>query len=197
MRVADTLADEFGFSQTGSGGYTSSYIRVAHARGELPFRLDHKDNTIQWDQPLSLVDYKVLIWCFEALRETVHPWAFLSREAIREMLAAPGAAMKVMPLVDKVMLHLRTALRAPNMEIFLATITALRQLIQCIGEQPIHHHLPQLITPLRKWMYNPRTGDAVLDTFRDLISAAGEKKNQVFKIIHSRVPTFDELPSRH
>lgn len=47
---------------------------------------------------------------FQGLRETKHPYTFVSREGFRELLLVEGASEKIRPLLPKVVPALRAAL---------------------------------------------------------------------------------------
>ena len=48
--------------------------------------------------------------CFEGLLETEHPYSFVSNQALKELLEAPGASEKVIPIIGKLIMPLRMAL---------------------------------------------------------------------------------------
>ena len=48
--------------------------------------------------------------CFEGLLETEHPYSFVANQALKELLEAPGASEKVIPIIGKLIMPLRMAL---------------------------------------------------------------------------------------
>lgn len=60
-----------------------------------------------------------MIICFEGLIEMDHPYKFASRQCTKELLQSEGAYDKVVPLLQKVFVPLRTALGHDTDEVFL------------------------------------------------------------------------------
>jgi len=67
----------------------------------------------------------ILIICFEGLSETKHPYNFVARQSIKEMLSANGAYEKVVAILPKLINPLRSALMISNVEIFDETLDIL------------------------------------------------------------------------
>ena len=82
---------------------------------------------LQWDTPPSEISYDpLLISCFEGLQETEHPFVFVARQAVRDLLAAEAAPDKTVPLVPRLVLPLRMALTSSNVEVFKAGLETLK-----------------------------------------------------------------------
>jgi hypothetical protein len=96
-----------------------------YSAGGIPCRIEHGSVRLKlkWDiEPDSKyillileLDYDpILLVCFEGLLETDHPYNFASRQCIKEMLKAPGAYDKVVPIISKIINPLRMALSTNN-----------------------------------------------------------------------------------
>jgi len=59
-----------------------------------------------------------LITCFEGLVETTHPYNFIAKQAIKELLESPGAAEKTIQLLPRIVTPLRLALSNQNTTVF-------------------------------------------------------------------------------
>ena len=67
----------------------------------------------------------ILITCFDGLLEDKHPYNFIARAVIRDMLDCPDAADKCIPIVQKIVWPLRTALSSKNLKVYEASIDSL------------------------------------------------------------------------
>lgn len=55
-----------------------------------------------WAVPVEQLDYAALLpLCFEGLRETAHPYTYIARQAIADLLSAEGAGPKALPVLDR------------------------------------------------------------------------------------------------
>ncbi len=65
--------------------------------------------------------------CSSILTHTIyreHPYVFISRLAFKELLEAEGGPEKALPLVARIVPHIRTALRSPDKDTFQAGLNA-------------------------------------------------------------------------
>nr|DBA29283.1 TPA: hypothetical protein GDO54_009523 [Pyxicephalus adspersus] len=66
---------------------------------------------LQWERPPETIPFDpLLINLAEGLRETRHPYTFVSQEGFKELLMVPGAADKALPLLPKLAAALKGAL---------------------------------------------------------------------------------------
>eukprot|EP00727_Mastigamoeba_balamuthi_P008547 m51a1_g4314 hypothetical protein (504) ;mRNA; f:45474-48975 len=127
-------------------------LSQAYARGDIPCHINHGcvRATVQWSQAPQCLDYDpLLLFLVEGLIELEHPYVFLAREGVKDLLAAPGGREKTLPLVGRVCASLRVPLRHQNLDIFLAGANALHQLVRCVGAPAVLPHFEPLIAPLR------------------------------------------------
>ena len=82
---------------------------------------------LQWDVPPVELPYDpLLITCVEGLQETEHPYVFVARQAVKDLLVSDGAADKTIPLIPRVVLPLRMALMNSNAGVFQAGMETLK-----------------------------------------------------------------------
>uniref|UniRef100_A0A8C0LUS2 Parkin coregulated like n=2 Tax=Canis lupus familiaris TaxID=9615 RepID=A0A8C0LUS2_CANLF len=79
------------------------------------------------------------------LRETRHPYTFVSKEGFRELLLVPGASEKAVPLLPRLIPVLKAALVHLDDEVFARGLNALVQLSVVVGPS-LNDHLKHLLT---------------------------------------------------
>eukprot|EP01137_Pigoraptor_chileana_P037050 Opistho-2@33567 len=179
------------FFKGGSSGKKSQFESV-YSNGGIPCRLMHGSvkHKIQWDAPPESLAYDtVLIHIAEGLRETIHPYCFLARTGYKELMEAPGAAGKVIPLLPKVVASLRTALVSDNKDVFIAALEALAQTSNTVGGE-LTPHLKVLLPPLSKQLMDKTNRDRVTDVLNSLEGNGGR---EALAVIKSKVPTYQAL----
>ena len=72
------------------------------------------------------------------MRETKHPYTFVSIEGFKDLLTAPDAATKASPLLTKMAPSLRAALSSRDPGAFERGLTALAHLSDCVGTNLDH-----------------------------------------------------------
>ncbi|NWU40285.1 PACRL protein, partial [Hylia prasina] len=90
-----------------------SAFSAMYARGGIPCRLVHGsvNHKLQWDCPPETVPFDPLLLILaEGLRETKHPYTFVSKEGFKELLLVEGAAEKAIPLLPRLVPVLKGAL---------------------------------------------------------------------------------------
>uniref|UniRef100_A0A4W2G5C8 Parkin coregulated like n=1 Tax=Bos indicus x Bos taurus TaxID=30522 RepID=A0A4W2G5C8_BOBOX len=79
------------------------------------------------------------------LRETKHPYTFVSKEGFRELLLVTGAPEKAVPLLPRLIPVLKAALVHVDDEVFERGLNALVQLSVVVGPA-LNDHLKHLLT---------------------------------------------------
>uniref|UniRef100_A0A8C5WZY6 Parkin coregulated like n=1 Tax=Malurus cyaneus samueli TaxID=2593467 RepID=A0A8C5WZY6_9PASS len=79
------------------------------------------------------------------LRETRHPYTFVSKEGFKELLLVEGAAEKAIPLLPRLVPVLKTTLAHADDEVFDRGLDALVQLSAVVGPS-LNDHLKFLLT---------------------------------------------------
>uniref|UniRef100_A0ABM5GHR2 PACRG-like protein isoform X6 n=1 Tax=Pogona vitticeps TaxID=103695 RepID=A0ABM5GHR2_9SAUR len=90
-----------------------SAFAAIYSKGGIPCRLVHGSvkHKLHWDcSPETLPFDPLLITLAEGLRETRHPYTFVSKEGFKELLLVEGAAQKVIPLLPRLVPVLKAAL---------------------------------------------------------------------------------------
>lgn len=161
----------------------------ASQEGKLPFRLQHgmKDMHLAWTMPIEHVNLERLLpLCFEGLREKQHPYDFLAKQAIAEVLDTPQAADRVPPLLPQLIPSLKLAVNEKDMPIFLAAADTLSKLSDVAGPA-LDPHLNQFLTVLNKRMSEKKNRELVEQLLTTFLQNGGP---EVPKIIKSKIPTF-------
>ena len=67
----------------------------------------------------------ILVTCFDGLIEDKHPYNFIAKAVIKDMLECDEAADKAIPIVSKIVWPLRTALSSKNLSVYENSIDCL------------------------------------------------------------------------
>ncbi|NXA83381.1 PACRL protein, partial [Thryothorus ludovicianus] len=129
-----------------------SAFAAAYARGGIPCRLVHGSvkHKLQWERPPETVPFDpLLLTLAEGLKETKHPYTFVSKEGFKELLLVEGAAEKAVPLLPRLVPVLKAALAHADDEVFGRGLDALVQLSAVVGPS-LNDHLKLLLTNLLK-----------------------------------------------
>jgi hypothetical protein len=118
-----------------------SLLPNRYQRGELPCTIEHGANGqyLSWACPLENLDYDYYLpLYFDGLQVGQKPVSFVARQGIEDLLfAAQGHPERIIPSIKQLMRPIRNALVKYDKDITLATIKAIRQLLECnegIGE---------------------------------------------------------------
>lgn len=100
--------------------------------------------------------------CFEGLLETDHPYSFVANQALKELLEAPGASEKTIPLIPKLIMPLRQALLQSDENLWTRGLNALKLLSEATGHH-LNQHIHILLAQLNKKMtLNKRVRETVM-----------------------------------
>jgi hypothetical protein len=171
----------------------NSFAYVYNAGG-IPCRIDHGTaiNRLRWDSGVVLEELgfdPLLITCFEGLVETTHPFNFIAKQAVKELLESPGAADKIVPLLPRVIAPLRAALSNPNPAVFENALNMLKSLSDIVGDA-LNEHLNSLLGCLVKRMNDKKYKDSVMEVLHCVEENGGPS---VVKVIKAKVPTYTNL----
>ncbi|NXD90904.1 PACRL protein, partial [Chaetorhynchus papuensis] len=165
---------------------------ATYARGGIPCRLVHGSvkHKLQWDCLPETVPFDpLLITLAEGLRETKHPYTFVSKEGFKELLLVQGAAEKAIPLLPRLVPVLKASLAHADDEVFGRGLDALVQLSALVGPS-LNDHLKLLLTNLLKRLMDKK--------FREKVTVALQKLEQyggkaTVAIIKSKIPTYSSI----
>jgi len=131
-----------------------------------------------------------LINCFEGLLETDHPYCFVANRALAELLEAPGSAEKTVPIIQKLIMPLRSAFLSADMEIWGKALEALRLLTVTVGHN-LTPHIHILLAQLNKKMtLNKKVRENVMQVLQTLEQAGGK---EALDAIRSKIPTYTSI----
>jgi hypothetical protein len=165
---------------------------AAFTAGGLPARINHDSGVRQsltWSLPLEQLNYDpLLLTFFEGLCETDHPYVFVARKGIEDLLAAPGATQKTTPLVGQVVPLIRKALLSKAPGVFDATLVAIAQLSPVVGPA-LNSHLAHLLVQVSKYVLTgpAKTRELVQEVLTAMEENGGEEAH---KAIKKKVPTW-------
>ncbi|XP_014792567.1 PREDICTED: PACRG-like protein isoform X2 [Calidris pugnax] len=128
-----------------------SAFAAIYAKGGIPCRLMHGSvkHRLQWEcLPETIPFDPLLVTLAEGLRETKHPYTFVSKEGFKELLLVEGAAEKAIPLLPRLIPVLKAALAHSNDEVFLRGLDALVQLSAVVGPS-LNDYLKHLLTNIQ------------------------------------------------
>jgi hypothetical protein len=176
----------------GGGGGSNSPFASAFSSGGLPARIDHSSGVrqkLQWSLPLEQLNYDpLLVTFFDGLVETKHPFVFVARTGIADLLEAEGAGVKAAPLLNQIVPRMRMALLSKAPGVFDATLEAMRALAIAVGPA-LNPHLNQLLVQLTKYIHTgaPKTRELVQSVLEAIEQCGGE---EAYAAIKQKVPTW-------
>lgn len=163
-----------------------------YSAGGIPCRIEHGGVGMKlvWSIPPEALDYDpILITCFEGLLETVYPYSFVGKECIRELLSAKGASEKVVPILSKLIIPLKEALRCDDPEVYCEAMNVLEMLSNLVGEN-LDKYLHFFLQNINKRSFNLQFKERVFDLLRVLEQNGGPN---VAKEIKKKIPTYTSL----
>lgn len=119
-------------------------FRKFYERGDFPVALEHdtKGNKIAWKVEIDKLDYHhYLPLFFDGLCETEHPYEFLARQGIHDMLEHGGN--KILPVVPQLIIPIKNALSTKNQQVMCGTLKVLQHLVlsgEMIGEALVPYY---------------------------------------------------------
>ena len=163
-----------------------------YSAGGIPCRIEHGAVNLKlvWSIPLEKLDYDpILITCFEGLLETEHPYNFVGKQCIRELLAAEGAKEKVEPILGKLIIPLKEAIKCENPEIFCEAMNDLEILSNMVKDK-LNKYIHFFLQNINKKSFNPKYKERVFEVLKTLEDNGGP---EVFKEIKRKIPTYTSL----
>ncbi|NXO89514.1 PACRL protein, partial [Certhia brachydactyla] len=166
-----------------------SAFAATYARGGIPCRLVHGSvkHKLQWECPPETVSFDpLLLTLAEGLKETKHPYTFVSKEGFKELLLVEGAAEKAIPLLPRLVPVLKAALAHADDEVFGRGLDALVQLSAVVGPS-LNDHLKLLLTNLLKRLMDKKYREKVTVALQKLEHYGGKA---TVAIIKAKIPTY-------
>ncbi|XP_003128927.4 PACRG-like protein [Sus scrofa] len=166
-----------------------SAFAAVYSKGGIPCRLVHGSvkHRLQWDCPPENLPFDpLLITLAEGLRETKHPYTFVSKEGFRELLLVAGAPEKAVPLLPRLIPVLKAALVHLDDDVFERGLNALVQLSGVVGPS-LNDHLKHLLTSLSKRLRDKKFKEPITSALQKLEQHGGSGS---LLIIKSKIPTY-------
>ena len=163
-----------------------------YSAGGIPCRIDHGAVTMKliWDIPVEELDYNpLLITCFEGLLETEHPYNFIGKQCIRELLCAKGAQEKVISVLSKLVTPLKEALKSDIPEIFCEAMNDLEKLSDLVRDK-MNKYLHFFLLNMNRKSFSSKYKERVFEVLRTLEQNGGP---EAFSIIKKKIPTYTSL----
>ncbi|KAK3758399.1 hypothetical protein RRG08_058669 [Elysia crispata] len=183
-RLNPKTVDPFANSSKGQSAFASVY-----ANGGVPCRLIHGSvkHKLAWDTPPEQVPFDpVLVTLAEGLKETVHPYTFVSCMGFRELLDTPQASQKATPMLPKLAPPLRAALGHTDSSVFERGMDGLLQLSAVVGPA-LNPYLKTFLMALSKRIMEKKFKEKVTESLQILEQNGGK---DALPIIKSKVPTY-------
>ncbi|XP_021535073.1 PACRG-like protein isoform X1 [Neomonachus schauinslandi] len=172
-----------------------SAFAAIYSKGGIPCRLVHGSvkHRLQWECPPENLPFDPLLitlaekfFLSHGLRETKHPYTFVSKEGFRELLLVQGAPEKAVPLLPRLIPALKAALVHLDDEVFARGLNALVQLSVVVGPS-LNDHLKHLLTSLSKRLRDKKFKEPITSALQKLEQHGG---NGSLIIIKSKIPTY-------
>uniref|UniRef100_A0A8C5P1V5 PACRG-like protein n=1 Tax=Jaculus jaculus TaxID=51337 RepID=A0A8C5P1V5_JACJA len=166
-----------------------SAFAAIYSKGGIPCRLVHGSvkHRLQWECPPESFPFDPLrVSLAERLRETKHPFTFVSKEGFRELLLVRGACEKAVPLLPRLIPVLKAALVHPDDDVFERGLGALVQLSVVVGPA-LNDHLKHLLTSLSKRVMDKKFKEQITSALQKLEQHGGSGS---LIIIKSKIPTY-------
>lgn len=115
-----------------------------YERGDFPIAVEHEAqyNKIAWKVEIEKLDFHhYLPHFFDGLCDTRHPYKFLARQGVHDMLTHGGH--KVLPVVPQLILPIKRALQTKLPDVICSTLRLLQILVLCnelIGEALVPYY---------------------------------------------------------
>ncbi|XP_008827536.1 PACRG-like protein isoform X1 [Nannospalax galili] len=173
----------------GEQSRTPSAFAAIYSKGGIPCRLVHGSvkHRLRWECPPEILPFDpLLITLAEGLRETKHPYTFVSKEGFRELLLVKGAPEKAVPLLPRLIPVLKAALGHLDDDVFERGLSALVQLSVVVGPS-LNDHLKHLLTSLSKRLMDKKFKEPITSTLQKLEQHGGSGS---LIIIKSKIPTY-------
>lgn len=109
------------------------------------------------------------MYLFEGLLENAHPYNFISRAAIKDLLTQKNACQKTLLLIKDIVNILRTCLQSTKGEVVSNGLYGIRYLSAAVGKK-LDEHLHFLISQMSKSLGVKKLRDEVTETLQMLES---------------------------
>ncbi|NXL47842.1 PACRL protein, partial [Podilymbus podiceps] len=153
-----------------------SAFAAIYAKGGIPCRLVHGSvkHKLQWECLPETVPFDpLLVTLAEGLRETKHPYTFVSKEGFKELLMVEGASEKAIPVLPRLVPVLKAALAHSDDEVFGRGLEALVQLSAVVGSS-LNDYLKHLLTNISRRLMDKKLREKITLALQKLEQYGGK-----------------------
>lgn len=152
----------------GAPAVPRSLFPTRYSRGELPCAVEHLGSRLglSWVCDINDLDYEhYLPIFFDGIRCDQHPFDFMARHGVHEMLkASQGDPDRILPIIPDLINPLRHSICSKDLDIMVATLKCMRELVLSnpgVGEALVPYY-KVLLYPLGPYLEIRRNlGDAM------------------------------------
>nr|XP_020446837.1 parkin coregulated gene protein [Monopterus albus] len=165
----------------------STTFRKFYERGEFPVALQFsaKGNCIAWKVAFEKLDYHHLLpLFFDGLCETAHPYEFLARQGVHDLLKNGGP--KIQPVVPQLIIPIKNALNTRNRQVICTTLKVLQHLVMSgdmVGEALVPYY--RQILPILNIFKNMNINSG------DGIDYSQQKRENIGDLIQETLEVFE------
>ncbi|CAD8103881.1 unnamed protein product [Paramecium primaurelia] len=172
----------------------NSFAYVYEAGG-IPCKINYNTQgnmKIQWipDVNIQTLPYDpVLVTCFNGLLEDVHPYLAIATTAIQFMLSNEAAQEKIIQVLPKLVLPLRSALSSKSDKVFGSALKTLMALSNVVGSH-LNKYLKLFLVPIWQRQNHQVFGEQIRIILTVLENNGG---SEVFQVIKQKIPTYSNF----
>ena len=156
----------------------------------IPCHLKHSGvkMALQWEKNFDEIDYNQIIpLVFEGIIETKHPYCFIARQACKELMSAPNAKEKILPLLSKIFVSLRISISNNDIDVFLDSLDICQQLVE-LEQENCTKYLNLILQPLNKRTFEPKFKEKIFALCNIMETFCG---NEASKLIRNKIPIYN------
>ncbi|XP_063688270.1 PACRG-like protein [Bolinopsis microptera] len=191
-KPSNKLSDRLNPKTVNQFGKSQSSFGQLYNNGAIPCKLSHGsvNHRLVWNESPESLSYDPLLVHFaEGLVETQHPYTFITKAAFIELCEIPGSVDKVLPLLTRLIPHIKLALMSKDKEVVKGAFEAVQALSNSIKSH-LNPHLKLILAPFAKWSNNAATRDLVLSTLH-ILEEHGHK--EAYQQIKKKIPTYTSI----
>jgi Parkin co-regulated protein len=131
----------------------------------------------------------LLITFFEGIIEDKHPYLFIVRQGIQELLETPGAREKCQPILRRLSQSIRAAFNSESKLVIETGYLVLRQLAM-VSKDSLVEHINTFLAQICKRIANNLFYDKIITCLNNLEDFCGP---DVTKLIKAKIPTYQSV----
>ncbi|KAM5129065.1 parkin coregulated gene protein [Mantella aurantiaca] len=162
-------------------------FRKFYERGDFPIAVEHdtKGNKIAWKVEIEKLDYHHYLPLFlDGLCETAHPYEFLARQGVHDLLEHGGP--KILPVIPQLIIPLKNALNTRLHPVICTTLKVLQHLVvssEMVGQALVPYY--RQVLPILNIFKNRNVNSG------DGIDYGQQKRQNVGDLIQETLEAFE------